>query len=444
MEEKIQPALDAITELAVHDNEGAVHAAFLLLHYSASRKFAYLQRMVAPTVMHPVSVGYDKRVRACLSRIVNPHQGLLELLDDEEVDRAGVIEQNVRANAPEFFGNESRDLAWRQATIPVRLGGMGLDCAELNSHAAFVAAWADFLVFMEDKPDLFPMVRPAISEGALDFTLARSSSRELPIKQLETSWNALQVQLKRRAYGALSEDIPGKIVLCGVFGDQVKGLAHLGKGKTKRQHALTSAMWDSYVTNMRLGSDREQWFVIDVDDDDSQCYLNYESMTDDDQVRFTSASGPEAGWISQVPTRKQYRLTPTEWRTAVSYRLRVPIGFLRLGPRTCTCHRAFADNSRNIEHQRRGVGYNGRARNPPGPVDMFGCHDQNCKNAAPIIRHNKVQTALLHPTVLKKKGCVSRIADVATLRRDSDRGGKRTSTSTYPRDLSPKRIEAKL
>ena len=434
LDDKIQPALEAVAGLGDHDKKGATQAAFLLLLYSASRKIGYLQRMVAPHIMHMVSIKYDQRVRACFSRIVNPQQELLKDLDDELVDQVGAIQRNIRANSPEFFGNEARRLAWRQATLPVRLGGMGLGCAELMSHAAFVAAWADFLIFMEGKPDLFPLVRSTISEQALQFSAGvaqppvGTSVEPAPLLQLESSWQALERQLHRRKYGSLTEDIPGRIALCEAFGNGVTGISDLRNGKTKRQHVLSASMWDCYNINMRLGSDAE-WLFMPFFGDDS--YMQYEAMTKKDQVRFTSASGPEAAWVSQVPTRPEYRLNTTEWRTSIAFRLRIPIGFLRLGPSDCTCHRAFADNSRNIDHQRRAGGYSGRARNDPKKCDMWGDHDQCCKYAAPIIRHNKMQYSTLRDSMLKAKGCVSRIANVAGLRRNgSDPSQKKADIET--------------
>ena len=62
---------------------------------------------------------------------------------------------------------------------------------------------------------------------------------------------------------------------------------------------------------------------------------------------------------------------------------------------------------------------------------MWGDHDQCCKYAAPIIRHNKMQYSTLRDSMLKAKGCVSRIANVAGLRRNgSDPSQKKADIET--------------
>ena len=57
-----------------------------------------------------------------------------------------------------------------------------------------------------------------------------------------------------------------------------------------------------------------------------------------------------------------------------------------------------------------------RARRPPPKVDIFGEHDQRCKAAFPLGRHNRIQVRVADE--LKKAGKFVRKASVRDLRRD--------------------------
>ena len=341
--------------------------------------------MVAPAVMKAAAIEYDTMVRNCLSAIINPRSKPLHVLPDEEDEDA--------------FGNAERHLAWAQATLPVRMGGMGLGSAELGGNAAFTAAWADFLVFMHREPQLFVDVRPAISERALE------AADTPPIAHLQSAWSALEEQLSRAPSGERTTTIPGSAALTEIFGDGVVSPVELAKAKTGRQHALTTAMWDCFLLNMRLES--------------SRCTGYYQVLSGDDEIRFTSCSGPEAAFVAQVPTRPEYRLNSVEWRVLACDRLHVPHEFLLSGPQVCDCHRQFAEISRKLEHNLRAnvrPQRPQRRRNPPKPVDPHGVHDKRCKHANPLVRHNKMQTAAM--PALRKKELVARIAVVGTLRKD--------------------------
>ena len=74
----------------------------------------------------------------------------------------------------------------------------------------------------------------------------------------------------------------------------------------------------------------------------------------------------------------------------------MPQEFLRgkYSPTTCICHATFAQRSGAIARgevgaQRPSETGRRRARRPPDKVDAFGEHDQRCKAAFPLARHNR-------------------------------------------------------
>ena len=75
---KVQPLLDAISELAMHDNELAAQSAFIILKYCASTKFGYLLRTAPPDLIEAATTLHDERVLQCLASILDEsHPGIL-------------------------------------------------------------------------------------------------------------------------------------------------------------------------------------------------------------------------------------------------------------------------------------------------------------------------------------------------------------------------------
>ena len=93
----------------------------------------------------------------------------------------------------------------------------------------------------------------------------------------------------------------------------------------------------------------------------------------------------------------------------------------RYSPTTCICHATFAQRSGALARgeagsQRPSATGRRRARRPPDKVDVFGEHDQRCKAAFPLARHNRIQVRVADE--LKNAGKFVRKASVRDLRRD--------------------------
>ena len=379
----VQPALDAISSLGTHDDKNAAHAAYMLLLHSASKKFSFLLRLVAPTVIKRAAFVHDEAICQCLSRLIGPKSEPLSLLPEDEDE--------------DVHGNEDRLKSWFQATLPVREGGMGLGSAIAISKPAFVASWADFLSFMHtNQPRLFPRLCSAISEQTL--TEAMNGAPTPPIARLITAFDQLEKVLTRKPgrYHGGDNLIPGICAIREALGDDVRMIPDLVKAMSGRQHQLTQAMWECYKLQMKQelkerqeGADPSQFAGTSGE----HCYLdNCPALTDEDITRLLSCSGPEAIWVSAVPTRPEYRSTSAQWRVNMCHRLRIPHEFLRsaacggTGPTECDCHKNFDEQTRQIAHQERGAPEarpsnrkQRRTRIRPPPVDPLGAHDLNCR-----------------------------------------------------------------
>ena len=64
--------------------------------------------------------------------------------------------------------------------------------------------------------------------------------------------------------------------------------------------------------------------------------------------RLLACGGREAGWVTAMPSAREYQLTNDQWRDAVSSRLHLPLSFLVAGPTHCDCHNAFDRRSGDI------------------------------------------------------------------------------------------------
>ena len=117
---KVQPLLDAISELAMHDNELAAQSAFIILKYCASTKFGYLLRTAPPDLIEAATTLHDERVLQCLASILDEsHPGILH-----------------EGHSPS---------AVLQAVLLVDQGGLGLGSSVATSAPAYLAGWIDFL-----------------------------------------------------------------------------------------------------------------------------------------------------------------------------------------------------------------------------------------------------------------------------------------------------------
>ena len=141
--------------------------------------------------------------------------------------------------------------------------------------------------------------------------------------------------------------------------------------------------------------------------------------------RLESCGGKEAGWVTAIPSRPEYRMTSQQWRDRFAVRLGLPLPFLRAGPTSCDCHDAFTRRSGAIAQGAPGAqrplppGSRGRiTRVPRPPVDPFGEHEQRCPFAFKLGPHNRVQ--LQHQRNLNRADLRTKLASVHELRTAND------------------------
>ena len=146
---------------------------------------------------------------------------------------------------------------------------------------------------------------------------------------------------------------------------------------------------------------------------------NSSHATRKDSTRLTDAGGKEAGWVSAVPTRPEYRLSSVDWRDAMCARLAIPHAFLLAGPGTCCCHDGFDRRTGAIAQgvPQRGTPGRRRRRRRPDRVDPLGSHDQRCPHSFSLGRHDDVQAVGLKK--LRQAGKAAKEATVYELREDS-------------------------
>ena len=177
-------------------------------------------------------------------------------------------------------------------------------------------------------------------------------------KQFEGGWGS-----KPRVYGSMFLNVhAGMLEMQEVLAQQVRGVGSLHTARGKAQKGLSAA---------RMRGLERLW----------------------------RKEAAEMGWEGgRVPSRPKYPLTSQQWRTAVAMSLGMPQEFLRgkYSPTTCICHATFAQRSGALARgetgaQRQSETGRRRARRPPDKVDAFGEHDQRCKAAFPLARHNRIQ-----------------------------------------------------
>ena len=142
-----------------------------------------------------------------------------------------------------------------------------------------------------------------------------------------------------------------------------------------------------------------------------------------DKRRLLACGGREAGWVTAMPSAREYQLTNDQWRDAVSSRLHVPLSFLVAGPTHCDCHDAFDRRSGDIAQgvvgtthrpTQQGTPQQRRPRIRRPPVDPHGEHDQRCGFAVSLRRHDVVQGVL--EKKIRRAGKAVRLATVHELR----------------------------
>jgi hypothetical protein len=281
--------------------------------------------------------------------------------------------------------------AHMQAPLPAAAGRLGLGCAQLTAAPAYVAGWIDYLRFIGAHESLFPALPPLLTPTALE-------SSTLPaVEALRDAYETLEGSLERVSdSGAV---IPGHLEVQAVLGRQVSGAGTLHLARAKSQTALTHACQAAAERTWRASATRA------------------------DCTRLTDAGGKESAWVSQCPTRQEYKMTNEQWRDSISIRLAVPLPFLVHGPVLCCCHDRFDRRTGGIAQgaagfQRGPPGTRRRRRKRPKPVDPFGKHDQSCPHAFTLGRHDEVQNSAIQRK-LNEAGKHAKLATVHELRADS-------------------------
>ena len=181
-----------------------------------------------------------------------------------------------------------------------------------------LGGWADYLRFITEHPDLFPALRDILDPSVLAGSTLRA------IVALQESWDHLDLLLSRDSEDTPGTQTRGSLELHQILGEQVSGMDSLHSARTKPQKALAQAQWRA----------AERW------------WMSRPACTLKDKRRLIACGGREAGWVAAMPSAREYQLTNSQWRDAISTRLNVPLSFLASGPARCDCHDAF-DRRRN-------------------------------------------------------------------------------------------------
>ena len=386
---KLDEHLDAIVELSTHDNENATQCAFLLLKWSVSTKFGYLLRNIDPRQIQKAARAVDVKILDCMSRLLHTNRtDIFQILPAEEEEDA--------------FDNAMKKIAATQIFLPTVKGGMGLQSMDLTSSAAYMASWADGLRFLKEHSEVFPSIGVLTTPAILNLSV-------LPcVLALREAWTSVEKYCEReQGQGGAALHIDGDFELRLIFGENVQSFADLASATPKRQKSLTAALSSYFERALR------------------------DDATTSDEVRLTACGGTEANWVTAIPSRPEYRLRNNDWRTALCFRLGVPLqyGWTREKAQECDCHAAFhqrsgelarGDTSSQREANKR------RTRNPPPDLDIFGDHDQRCKHAFSLGRHDHVQTQVVKKLKCAGKHvCTATVTDLRTPGSWSDRSQKK-------------------
>ena len=148
---------DRLQLLSTHD------AILLLRHSLALPKLLYCLR-TSPCFLSPLFQSYDDQLRSIVSAITNT-----------------------------YFGEN--DLAWTQASLPVKFGGLGIRCAVQLAPSAFLAsaaASADLIPHLV-PPRLRNSSTPHLEEARMQWSLGHGlSPPEGSAQQLHKAWDTLK------------------------------------------------------------------------------------------------------------------------------------------------------------------------------------------------------------------------------------------------------------
>ena len=249
-----------------------LQCAWLLLASSAVPRANHLLRVVAPAACEPYAQWHDRALWECF----------VALLDAQE--------WGEDANAREV------------ATLPIRLGGLGLRSALRTAPGAYVAGWLDALACMR-------RLAPDVHALALAHLRAPDASLPHSLAQFRDAVVILQAQGSVTDVASLLDAAPP-----AAGPDDESDPGEMRRGW---QYRLCSQTETHY---------REQVVLP--------------ACTAARQAMLRSQSGPGAGmWLATRPRTSETTMSPTRFQVALRRRLRWP---LQLGPRRCngrTCGR---------------------------------------------------------------------------------------------------------
>jgi len=241
--------------------------AWLLLVLSASPRANHLLRVLPPTLVESYAAQHDDAIWETLCAIM----GAPERADD------------ARGRAI--------------ATLPGRLGGLGLRSACRTAPAAYAAAWADALPVLQEK---LPDVATAL------------------VQELERGAAAQANCLAEAAAAAERVTLEG----CRVFPSWRQAAAGLRPPLPEEDDEADVGEW-RHGWQYHASTAREKAYLERVMDEAAA----------PERAMLRSQAGPSAGrWLTALPTSPATTLTPPRMQVALRRRLRWP---LPLGPRRC-------------------------------------------------------------------------------------------------------------
>jgi len=174
---KAEKLLEAIAEL-----EDPQIALLLLRQCASFGKVVFVTRCTPPDLLGSELQRFDAGVRRCFER---------------------------------FSGICPDDLEWRQASLAIRLGGLGLRSAQDHSAAAYVASFSSCRRLCEEIDGRFSQaaaVPPAVERAVLALNALLAEPDRVPVSVPQSlRQQSLSLALERAAVSALLEPSPGNM-----------------------------------------------------------------------------------------------------------------------------------------------------------------------------------------------------------------------------------------
>jgi len=283
-----------------------LQSAWLLLLFCASPRANHLLRSLPPTLARPYAEAHDALMWTSLQRLLA---------------------------FPPSRPEQARNLA----TLPGKLGGLGLRAATRTSPAAYWAAWADTLEVLKER-------RPA-EAAAILAQLEREGGPE-----------AACLREAHEAAARLDEE----------------GFAEAGAGPRPQWRALFAgerppppvAPEDSEPGQWNHGW---QYYASSTRETYYKEHQVFPALSRSARATVRSGSGPQAAaWLTALPTSPATTMSPVLFQLALRRRLRLP---LLLSARRCKARRCSARLGKYDDH-RLACAITGRLRRRAKPIEL--------------------------------------------------------------------------